>query len=92
MSASTRSSTAAATAPPPRATAVRRLGRFQLARLFGKSERTMAWLATDIRSGQEVVLVLPRTPPADDAAADLWMHRVRKAGRLDHPNLAPVRC
>lgn len=50
----------------------------------------MAWLATDIRSGQEVVLVLPRTPPADDAATDLWMHRVRKAGRLDHPNLAPV--
>lgn len=50
----------------------------------------MAWLATDIRSGQEVVLVLPRTPPSDDAAADLWMHRVRKAGRLDHPNLAPV--
>ena len=90
MSASIRSTPAAAAAAPPRAAAVRRLGRFQLARLLGKSERTMAWQATDVRSGQEVVLVLPRTPPADEASVDIWMQRVRKAGRLDHPNLAPV--
>ena len=84
MSASIRSTPAAAAVPPPpRAAAVRRLGRFQLARLLGKSERTMAWQATDIRSGQEVVLVLPRTPPPDEASADVWMQRVRKAGRLD---------
>jgi non-specific serine/threonine protein kinase len=48
----------------------------------------MAWHATDTRNGQEVVLVMPRVPPPDGDAAELWTQRVRKAGRLDHPNLA----
>ncbi|MES2716813.1 MAG: HDOD domain-containing protein [Pseudomonadota bacterium] len=82
-----------AASPPPRpapANAVRHLGRFQLLRLLGKSVRSMLWLVSDPRSGQEMVLALPRTQPADAAALQRWLESARRAARIDHPGLLPV--
>jgi non-specific serine/threonine protein kinase len=39
---------------PAGAQAVRRLGRFQLLRLLGKTQRSMLWLVADPRSGREI--------------------------------------
>lgn len=74
----------------PVSSAVRLFGRFQLLRLLGKSERTMAWAAMDTRSQQDCALVLPRRQPADDAAAAAWRQAVQRASRLNHPGLAPA--
>ena len=84
-----------ATTPPARpasapAQAVRHLGRFQLLRLLGKSARSMLWLVADPRSGQEMLLVLPRAQPADAAALQRWMETARRASRIDHPGLEPA--
>jgi non-specific serine/threonine protein kinase len=68
----------------------RAFGRFELRQLLGKSAGTMAWLAFDPRSGNEVMLTLPRVQPADPSALEHWLRDVRLASRLDHPNLAPV--
>jgi len=57
-------------------------------RLLGKSELTMAWRVADPRSGQELMLVLPRVQPPDAVALDLWQQAVRQASRLSHPQLA----
>ena len=78
--------------PPPAASAkaVRWFGRLQLLRLLGKSERTMAWRVADPRSGQELMLVLPRVQPADADALALWQQALRQASRLNHPHLAAV--
>ena len=73
-----------------RAQPVRRFGRLQLLRLLGKSERTMAWQVDDPRTGQELMLVMPRVQPADAAALERWQQSVRQASRLDHPHLAAV--
>ena len=77
---------------PPRSTAqaVRHLGRFQLLRLLGKSARTMSWLVMDPRAGQEMVLMLPRSQPADAAAMQRWLDSARRAARIDHPSLVPA--
>jgi len=66
----------------------RKLGRFGLRQLLGRSARSMAWRASDPRSGQELVLVLPRQQPADHAALTAWLEQARRAARLAHPNLA----
>ena len=79
-----------ASTPPASSPAVRRFGRFQLLRLLGKSERTMAWLVADPRSGQDLMLVLPRTQPAGADALERCVQAVRKAARLNHPNIAPA--
>ncbi len=82
-----------AAAPPPRSqpsNAVRHLGRFQLLRLLGKSARTMLWLVSDPRVGQELVLALPRVQPADAVGLQRWLDAARKASRIDHPGLAHV--
>lgn len=83
-------STDAASPPPVPARAVRSFGRFQLLRLLGKSERTMAWHVGDPRSDQELVLVMPRRQPALPQDLTRWQAAVRKASRLNHPNLAAV--
>lgn len=80
---------------PPRATAapgnaVRRLGRFQLLRLLVKSRLTMVWLVADPRSGQELMLVIPRQKPEPESALPRWLESARRAARLSHPGLAPV--
>ncbi len=74
-------------APNPR---LRQVGRFALKRLLGKSALSMVWLVTDTRDGAELALVLPRTQPADARAERAWDTAVRRAARLNHPNLAPV--
>ena len=83
-----------ASSPDPsasaRASAVRWFGRLQLIRLLGKSDRTMAWQVSDPRSGQELMLVLPRVQPADAAALEQWQLALRQASRLHHPQLAAV--
>jgi HD-like signal output (HDOD) protein len=76
------------TPPPARANPVRWFGRRQLTRLLGKSERTMAWQVLDPRTGQQLMIVLPRVQPADAVALEHWQQSVRQASRLDHPNLA----
>lgn len=68
----------------------RMFGRFELRQLLGKSERTMAWLAFDPRSSQELILTLPRVQPANPAALELWLADAKHAARLNHPNLAHV--
>jgi len=70
-------------------TAVRMFGRLQLLRLLGKSERTMAWLAS-AGDGAERMLVLPRVQPGEGAQSARWNATVRRAARLQHPQLAPV--
>jgi HD-like signal output (HDOD) protein len=70
--------------------AVRHFGRFQLLQLVGKSQRTMLWLVADPRSGQDLVLAMPRSRPADTGALDRWMQSARRASRIDHPSLAHV--
>jgi non-specific serine/threonine protein kinase len=80
-----------AVVPPaaPTATALRRFGRFEILRLLGRSRRGMLWLAGDARLGHEVLLALPRqAPPPEQLGA--WLQAVRRAARLDHPNLLPV--
>jgi non-specific serine/threonine protein kinase len=78
----------AATPPAPRSGAQRQFARFALVRLLGKSERTMAWQASDPRLGHDLVLLLPRTVPHGEGAVERWLQRARKAARLDHPALA----
>ncbi len=68
----------------------RPLGRFRLLQLLGRSEHSMAWLAMDPRLGQEVMLTMPRTQPADADAVAQWQQRAKGAARLSHPHLAHV--
>lgn len=75
-------------APAAAAQALRKLGRFELHQLLGRSRACMAWRAFDPRSAQELVLVLPRQQPADKAALAAWLEQARRAARLAHPNLA----
>ncbi len=75
---------------PARQTAVRMFGRLQLLRLLGKSERSMAWRVQHPRTGQELMLVLPRVQPVDPAALSRWQTQMRQASRLSHPELAAV--
>ena len=70
------------------AAAPRRFGRFELQKLLGKSIASMAWLAFDSRTRQEVMLTLPRTQPRDAAASQAWLVDARLAMRLNHPCLA----
>lgn len=70
------------------AAVLRRLGRFSLLRLIGKSRRSMAWRVRDPRSDRERILVLPRQQPAHDAALQRWKRAVERGARLEHPNLA----
>ncbi len=69
---------------------MRAFGRWRLDALLGKSERTMAWRAFDAATGAECFVVLPREQPADVAALARWQAEIRRAARLDHPQLAPV--
>jgi len=77
--------TPAAKPPPTRA-----FGRFELRRLLGKSVRSMAWLAFDPQSMQEVMLTMPRVQPVDESALHAWKNEAERAARLKHPNLAHV--
>jgi HD-like signal output (HDOD) protein len=69
---------------------VHMFGPLQILRLLGKTERTTAWRVVDTRTRQHLLLVLPRVQPATSAVAAAWEDRVRRAARLQHPELAPV--
>ncbi len=69
---------------------LRMFGRFQLMQLIGKSSRSMAWLATDPRTGEALVLTMPRSQAADAEGLQRWQQQARRASRLDHPALAQV--
>ncbi len=75
-------------APAAVAQAVRKLGRFELRLLLGRSAGSMAWRALDSQNAQERVLVLPRQQPASTQAMQAWLDQARRAARLVHPNLA----
>lgn len=85
-SAATRPSPGSAPAASP---VSRRLGRYALLRLLGKSSRSMLWLA-ESPEGEEVHLLLPRQQPVDAAALAAWEREARHAARLQHPQLAPA--
>ena len=74
----------------PSSNPTRKIGRFELRRLLGKSAGTMAWLAFDAPGDVEVMLTLPRVQPGDAAALAAWLRDAQSAARLNHPNLAPV--
>lgn len=67
---------------------LRNFGRFELRALLGKCARSMTWLVFDPRTSQELLLMLPRVAPANQEAADQWLHQVKLTARLTHPNLA----
>ena len=75
---------------PARASAVRMFGRWQLLRLLGKSDRTMAWAVAQPGTDHELMLVLPRNQPIGSAPLDRWMQAVQRGARLNHPHLAPA--
>ena len=65
-------------------------GRFQVRRLLGKTSATMLWLVHDRRTGVELMLTMPRRPPAGPAALTEWLDRARRFARLEHANLVPI--
>ncbi|MEY2690510.1 MAG: hypothetical protein RL375_4710 [Pseudomonadota bacterium] len=75
----------------PLASSTKRVGRFVLRELIGRSSATMAWQAQDARSGAAMMLMLPRTASPDPALLRVWIDAVRRVARLDHPRLlAPI--
>jgi eukaryotic-like serine/threonine-protein kinase len=72
---------------PSRAGPTTRLGRFELRALLGRSAQSMAWRAFDPRSGQELLLVMPRQQPASAAALSAAVADAQRAARLVHPHL-----
>ena len=81
-------STPAATSA--RSAAGRSFGPLKLLRLLGKSDRTMAWLVADPRSGRDLLLALPRQQPVDAPSLLRWQQTMQRASRLEHPELAVV--
>ncbi len=79
--------TVAAPTSATAAAATRRLGRFELRRLLGKSTASMLWLAHDPQRGAELHLLMPRQQPAD---LEAWLRHARHAARLQHPQVAAV--
>ncbi len=69
---------------------LRKFGRYDLRQLLGKSVATTAWLASDSRTAAEVMLVLPRTPPSGAQPFEAWLAAMKRAARLNHPNIAPL--
>ena len=74
--------------PAYRGNPVRRLGTLELKDMLGRSQHTMAWRASDTRSGDEVLLLLPRQRPGTPDLLAHWDSNVRRAARLQHPNVA----
>lgn len=75
--------------PPARVEAMqRRFGHFGLVRLLGRSSATMAWQARDLRSQQDVLLMLPRRA-FGGSAAELGraLEGARRVARVEHPRL-----
>jgi len=72
----------------PKAAVQRRFGHFVLKRALGRSSVSMAWLAEDLRSHSEVMLMLPRR--ARDVETEVLRRALdvaRHAARVDHPRV-----
>ncbi len=80
----------AVSGPPAKTPVLRKFGRYELRQLLGKSAATMAWLAFDPAAAHDVMLMMPREQPVGAVALEAWLSGVKKAARLNHPNLAPV--
>ena len=65
-------------------------GRFEVRRLLGKTAATMLWLVHDRRTDVELMLTMPRRPPAGPMALAEWLDRARRIARLEHSNLVPI--
>lgn len=71
----------------------RSFARFKLVQLAGKSRRSMAWRVHDGQDSstpREYFLLMPRVQPPDSGTTSEWSQAVRRAARLQHPNLASV--
>ncbi len=75
---------------PAGKSAVRWFGRFQLVRLLGRGQRTMAWSVLAAGNDQPLMLVLPRAQPAQAQSMEHWKAGARQLEKLKHPNLAPL--
>ena len=83
---------AATTAPPPTLGPVlRNFGDFGLLRLLGRSSLTIAWLAVDRRTGEPVRLLASTQPVPLQTTRERSVEDARRAARLVHPRIAPVR-
>lgn len=83
---------AVTTAPAPALGPVlRTFGDFGLLRLLGRSSLTIAWLAIDRRTGEPVRLLSSTQPVSLPATRDRCIEDARRAARLVHPRIAPVR-
>jgi non-specific serine/threonine protein kinase len=77
----------------PGAAGMRKLGHFGLVGLAGRSRQSMVLRVRDLRQptrAGELIMVMPRAQPADAAQGRDWEERVRRAGRLRHPQLSPA--
>ena len=79
---------APASTPAP---VIRAFAHFGLHRLIGRSSLTIAWLATDTRSGQTVRLLASTQPIAVAALRERCVEDAQRLARLEHPRLLPVR-
>jgi non-specific serine/threonine protein kinase len=83
---------AATTAPAPALGPVlRTFGDFGLLRLLGRSSLTIAWLAIDHRTGEPVRLLASTQPVPLPAVRERCVEDAKRAARLVHPRIAPVR-
>lgn len=70
---------------------MRMFSHFGLVRMLGRSSVTIAWLAVDTRTGQPVRLLASRQPINAQAVRERCLDDARRAARLVHPRLMPVR-
>ena len=71
------------------ATAVRKLGRFELLRELGRGAQATVWLAHDPRLEREVAVKLLK-PTAGGPSVSACLQEARAVSRLNHPNIVPV--
>lgn len=82
----------ATTAPAPvLGPVLRNFGDFGLLRMLGRSSLTIAWLAIDHRTGDPVRLLASTQPVALPATRERCVDDAKRAARLVHPRIAPVR-
>ena len=72
-----------------RASARRRVGRFELRGELGRGAQATVWLGYDPRLQREVAVKVIN-PDADAASVAQWLDEARAVSRLAHPNIVPV--